>query len=292
MKKRLFVVVGLVFLGLATAVLIAGSVLVQPNQQVIGTLPPGVEGEVVAFASGSGTTVRGWFLPGQPHGGAVVLMHGVRATRTSMLARAQMLNRKGYAVLLFDFQGCGESAGKHVTFGYLESRDAAAAVAYVRARLPGEPVGVIGVSMGGAAATLADPPLPIEALVVESVYPTIDDAVADRLAVRFGRAGAWATPLLTWQLRPRLGFTANALRPIDRIRLLTMPKLILAGTEDRYTTLAEARGLFEAAAAPKEFWAVSGAGHEDLYAYSGAAYEERVVGFLDRWLRRGTQSNQ
>jgi fermentation-respiration switch protein FrsA (DUF1100 family) len=291
MKKRLLIICGLALVGFATAVFVAGSLLVQPSNQVIGPLPSGVNGEVVAFKSGSGTTLRGWFLPGQPYGGAVVLMHGVRATRVSMLARARMLNRQGYAVLLFDFQGCGESQGEHVTFGYLESRDAGAAVAYMRERLPSERVGVIGVSMGGAAAALADPPLPIDALVLESVYPTIDDAVADRLAVRFGRAGRWATPLLTWQLRPRLGFTAKALRPIDKVGSLTIPKLIVSGSDDRYTTLAEARGLYEVAANPKEFWAVSGAGHEDLYVHAGAEYEKRVGGFLERWLRQDTQPN-
>src|SRR5215471_11150915 len=111
MKKRLLIISGLVLVGFATAVLIAGSILVQPGDQVIGPLPPDVKGEVVAFGSASGTTLHGWFLPGQPHAGAVVLMHGVRATRVSMLARARMLNRNGYAVLLFDFQGCGESHG-------------------------------------------------------------------------------------------------------------------------------------------------------------------------------------
>ncbi|HZI49533.1 MAG TPA: hypothetical protein VFD75_17180, partial [Pyrinomonadaceae bacterium] len=78
MKKRLLIICGLALVGFATAVLVAGRILVQPSNQVIGSLPSDVTGEVVAFGSGSGTTLRGWFLPGQPHGGAVVLMHGVR----------------------------------------------------------------------------------------------------------------------------------------------------------------------------------------------------------------------
>ena len=42
----------------------------------------------------------------------------------------------------------------------------AAAVAFVRARLPGERVGAIGVSLGGAAALLGPAPLAVDALVV------------------------------------------------------------------------------------------------------------------------------
>jgi uncharacterized protein len=37
----------------------------------------------------------------------------------------------------------------------------------------------------------------------------------------------------------------------------------------------------------KSFWAVVGAGHEDLYDYSPSEYERRVGGFLEQWLRTG-----
>src|SRR6185312_6459178 len=115
---------------------------------------------------------------------------------------------------LFDFQAHGESAGEHITFGYLESRDAQAAVDFMRNNAPGEKIGVIGVSMGGAATLLASPPLKIEALVLEMVYPTINQAVSNRLTMRVGAWGAVLTPLLVWQLKPRLGVSADALMPI------------------------------------------------------------------------------
>jgi len=86
--------------------------------------------------------------------GAIVLMHGVWSNRRTMVQRARVLHEHGFAVLLFDFQAEGESPGKHITFGHLEGLDAAAAVAFARQRLPGERVGAIGVSLGGAAALL------------------------------------------------------------------------------------------------------------------------------------------
>src|SRR5215471_463760 len=172
-------------------------------------------------------------------GGAVVLMHGYGGDRTSMLDRARFLSRAGYTVLLFDFQASGESPGKHITFGYLESRDARAAVNFLRSRAPGERIGVIGVSMGGAAALLATPPLDADALVVEMVYPTINQAIDDRLESRFGILGHPLTPLLSWQLKPRLGISAADLRPIDRLGTLPVPKLVIAGDKDQYTKIEE-----------------------------------------------------
>jgi len=202
-----------------------------------------------------------------------------------MLDRARFLSQAGYSVLLFDFQAHGESTGKHITFGYLESEDAAAAIAYLKQVAPGERIGVIGVSMGGAAATLAAPPLSINALVLEMVYPTIKEAVDDRLTMRLGGWARVLTPLLLLQSRAQLGFSSNNLRPIDHVGQLTFPKLFIAGANDRHTTLDESRRLFEAASSPKDFWVVPGAAHVDLHGASKVEYEQRVLEFLRSNLR-------
>jgi hypothetical protein len=54
--------------------------------------------------------------------------------------------------------------------------------------------------------------------------------------------------------------------------------------------LAEAESLYARAPARKSFWAVIGAGHEDLHQYAPREYERRVGGFLERCLRSGADS--
>ena len=211
-------------------------------------------------------------------------MHGIRANRLQMIGPARFLFHAGYSVLLFDFQAHGESTGKHITAGYLESRDAAAAVDFVHQKLPGEKVGVIGFSMGGAAVLLAEPPLHVNAMVLESVYPTIQQAVTDRLKIRFGWPGKWGAPFLTCQLRPRLGFGAEDLRPIEPAGKITVPKFFITGTADRETTLLESRDLFNAAAGPKQLWLVEGARHVELHEFARDEYEKRVLEFLSKYL--------
>jgi fermentation-respiration switch protein FrsA (DUF1100 family) len=66
---------------------------------------------------------------------------------------------------------------------------------------------------------------------------------------------------------------------------MTAPLLVMSGTADRYTTIAEAQSLFERAPEPKEFWAVPGGAHVDLAAYAPDAYRQHVLGFLARHLR-------
>lgn len=263
---------------------LAGSVLSWPVNQPVGNLPPDLAGSAVEFPSASGARVHGWLIPGKKGGGAIVLMHGVRANRLSMLARARFLSHADYSVLLFDFQAHGESSGEHITFGHLESMDAQAAVSFLRSTAPGEKIGLIGISMGGAAALLASPPLDVNAMVLEMVYPTINQAISNRLTMRLGGWASYLVPLLSWQLKPRLGIDAEDLRPIDHVGKISSRKLFIVGSEDKYTTIEESRLMFAAASEPKDSWVVN-AEHVDLYPIAQKEYEQRVLGFFGKSLR-------
>ena len=256
-----------------------------PAPSPIGAPPTGLGARAVVFRSGSGSDIHGWFVPGQSGGGAVVLLHGVHANRLVMLDRARWFAARGYAVLLPDFRAHGESPGDRITFGALESLDALAAVQTVKRLAPDEKVGVIGVSMGGAAALLAPEPLPVDALVLESVYPTIGEAVDARMRTWLWKAGPLVEPFFVHWLGPKLGVPLTALRPIDRIGGVRAPVFVIAGSADHYTPLAQSEALFARAPEPKRFWAVPGAGHVDLYAWARAEYERRVGGFLADYLR-------
>jgi alpha-beta hydrolase superfamily lysophospholipase len=265
--------------------LIVGTLLMAPRpERMEAPLGEGYMVDSVAFPSASGAVVRGWLIPAAAPRGVVILMHGVRANRRTMLDRVPFLPAAGYAVLLFDFQAHGESVGKHITFGYRESRDAAAAVEFAHRKYPGLKTAVLGVSLGGAAALLARPPLTVNALIVESAFPSIEQAIEDRLMVRFGSLGKYGAPLLTWQLKPRPGLGVDDLRPIGRVAQITVPKFFLAGDADRLTTAKESQALFDAAAQPKQFWLLPGAGHEDLHAFAPESYERRVLAFLAKSL--------
>lgn len=265
-----------------------GCVLARPAPAFVGSAPSSLGARNVSFPSASGSVIHAWLAPGKPGGGAVLLLHGMGGNRSDMLGRARFLHRAGFTVLAPDFQAHGESAGRYITFGELESLDARAALAFLRAAAPGERVGIIGVSMGGAASLVGAVPVDADALVLESVYPTFRDAVSDRLHVWLGPLGflgGAVTPALIQLVTPRIGVDADSLRPIDAIGRVNEPVLVIGGTEDGYTPLDETRALFDHAPQPKELWEVAGAGHEDLHAFAPREYERRVGEFLSAYLR-------
>ena len=155
----------------AMAVWLAGDLLIHPVRHGAGVPPPDLPLRDVVFASDTGAPLHGWFIPGQPGQGAVLLLHGVRASRLSMVARSRFLHRAGYTVLLIDFQASGESPGDAITFGYREAFDVAASVRELRRLAPGESIGVIGTSMGGAATVLAGSSVQVDAVVLNVTRP-------------------------------------------------------------------------------------------------------------------------
>ena len=267
-----------------------GWLLAHPVQTRIGNPPADLDAEPVTFASDSGATVHGWWCAIQNAGGAVVLLPGIRANRLSMVDRARFLRRAGYSVLLIDFQATGETQGDHITFGWRESRDALAAVNFIRQIDPASRVAIIGSSLGGVAALLATPPLKIDALVLEEVYPTIEVATRNRMENYVGAFGQILTPLLLKQLQWRLGVSPSKLHPIDHIANVECPVFIIGGEKDRNTRPSDTRMLVERARARKQVWLVPDAGHVDLHRAARQEYEARVLAFLAQMGKSPTES--
>src|SRR5882724_738876 len=156
---------------------LASSGLQDPANHFVGRPPLDLQASNITYASGAGVLIHGWLVPGKPKQGVVVLLHSVRADRREMISRAEFLRKRGYAVLMIDFQSHGENRGRRITYGDLESRDVTGAIQYLHHKLPGEKVAVIGASMGADAFVLADGRPAVSAVVLEQMYPTIDRAV-------------------------------------------------------------------------------------------------------------------
>ena len=283
--RRRSSVLALAFLAMALLFFGAGEVLSQPALRCVGAPPQGMSLQTVTIVTTHGGVVSGWMAPGEKGMGAVLLLHGVRSDRTQMLARARFLQRQGYAVLLIDLPAHGESVAAHITYGVNESQGVGVALDFLARSFPNERIGMIGVSLGAASAVLSSPVKPPDAMVLESMFPTIDEAVSNRLRHYLGPAGGWLTPLLLWQMPLRLGISTQQLRPIDALAAMRTPVLIASGDMDRSTTLAETHRLYAAAREPKELWIVQGAGHVDLEAFDPATYEKTISTFLANHLR-------
>jgi fermentation-respiration switch protein FrsA (DUF1100 family) len=273
----------------AGAVLWAGEYLTRPARSAAPADIAWPELQPLRFRSASGVDLSAWFVRGRDGAGAILLLHGVRENKQTMLARARFLHRLGFSLLLPDLQAHGESTGERITFGYREAADVAASVRKLQELAPRERLGALGRSLGAAAIVFSEAQPLLAASVLESLYPSIDAAVANRLRIRFGALGPWLAPLLLVQIEPRLGVRPEQLRPIDRLARFRHPVLLVHGTEDRHTPLDEAERMLAALPAEKESFFVAGAAHLDLHRAAGEAYEQRIGSFFARHLRESVK---
>lgn len=239
----------------------------------------------ILISSGSGSLLHGWVLPGLQNHGVILLFHSLRSNRSVMLDRARMLSRSGYTALLFDFQAHGESDGSKITFGYRESKDVESIFYYAKSNYPNEKIGAIGISLGGAAILLRNGSTVFDALVIESVYPTIEEATNDRIRIRLGILAPILTPILLSQLKLQIGITAKDLRPIEKINKQQCPILLIAGKLDKHTTILESERMYAKAQEPKEYWMIPDAGHEDFFKKHPIEYREKILRFFGNFLR-------
>lgn len=219
-------------------------------------------------------------------GPAVLLLHGNGASRKMVAQNAAWLAEQGYATLTIDFRGHGESTQTGRSFGLFESRDAAAAFSWLKQRQRGGRIGVVGISLGGAASLLGeDGPLAADALVLQAVYPDIRHAIRNRIAALATTLPAHVIePLLSFQSRPRFGVWPGRISPIATLGRYEGPVLVIGGGGDHYTPPEEARAMFATAPGPRELWLVDGLDHANVSGLETPAYRERLLIFFRRWL--------
>jgi dipeptidyl aminopeptidase/acylaminoacyl peptidase len=236
----------------------------------------------VSFVTSGRVPLRGWYVPSQNRAG-IILTHGYADNRMGMLPEARILARAGYGLLLFDWHAHGESGGDVVTWGDQERSDLAAAIAFMAARPDLDPsrLGVVGFSMGGyvvANVAAAEPRL--RAIVLAGTTTSVEDLERDR--------DFWLPWLFLrvelFEMRRR-GIDLAQTRPIDFVGAIApRPRLVIAGSRDRFVPARRTAALFAAAREPKELWIVEGADHGEYAAVAPAEYERRLVTFFDRGL--------
>lgn len=250
--------------------------------------------EAVRFPSSDRLQLAGWFVPPDPasDGATLVLLHGVRNQRQEMLLQAAMLHRYGYGALLFDLRAHGESEGDTSTLGYAEVADLRGAVDYLLARPEVNPerIGVMGHSMGGAISIRGAARIPeIRAVVAQSAYTSVEDNVADGVRALLRLPPGLFAPLVVWLGERETGLELRQVRPVDDVSgIAPRAILIVQGGQDPAVPPENGQRLYEAAGEPKEFYLVPEAGHGGYMHVAPEAFEQRIMAFLDTYLR-GTE---
>lgn len=237
--------------------------------------------EDVSFPTEDGLTLRGWWLPREGAKHTVVTMAGYNGARHHTLGISSALWRRGSNVLLFDNRGRGQSEGDLVSLGHFERLDALAATEYASSRDPGLPLGMLGFSMGGAAALMAAAAdKRIRAVVADSPFASQKELVHHHLRRRVGISSAIVLALSSQFLH----YDIREVEPIRSVKDISGACMFIHGGLDDVTDPEDSIEMHKAAGEPKELWLVEGAGHIEAYFLDREEYSRRVSAFFDERL--------
>jgi uncharacterized protein len=231
-----------------------------------GPVPPAASvlpgAQDVAFQTEDGLRLAGWFVPapgGVPRA-TVLVLNGNAGDRSDRAPLAAALARSGLSVLLFDYRGYGGNPGSPTETGL--AADARAARHYLLS-LPDvrpERIVYLGESLGAAVAVGLAAEHPPAALVLRSPFPSLADV--GRRHYPYLPVGAL--------LKDRY----DALAPIRAVRC---PVVVVAGGADDIVPAGLSRRLYDAAAEPKRYVELPGAGHNDPVLAAGDRLVREVV---------------
>jgi len=218
----------------------------------------------VEFAASDGARLHGWHIPAAGRH-LMVFYHGNAGNISHRLDNLVRLHHLGVEVFIFDYRGYGKSQGRISEQGLYLDAAAARDWGAETAGRGGKGLVLFGRSLGGVAAVAAAEGAPrVDGMILESTFTNLGDMAK----VHF--------PL------PGLGRLSGRFDSLGRISRLTAPMLFIHGESDDIVPYVLGRRLYEAAQAPKEFFAIPGAGHNDTYLVGGRAYFQRIADFLGR----------
>ena len=248
----------------------------------------GVEFEDISFSSlGGDVSLDGWCLLGRSGMPAIIIVHGVSSTRSGcgMTAVASDLNRRGFGVLLFDLRGHGMSGGDRISGGWHERLDVLGACDYLRSRgVASKNIGLLGLSMGAVAVVLAAATDPrVRAIVLDSPYARASELIPQEIARKMPLP-AWLASVFrpSAELLARLAFGIDigAMAPVEAVRRLDYPVLVLHGADDDRIPVNHGRRVHRAAHPGSALWVVDGAGHNEASTQHRSKYVDRVAAYF------------
>lgn len=211
-------------------------------------------------------TIHGLLLESPNTQRTILFLHGNAGHAYQRLPQALMLYKKGFNVLLLSYRGYGKSNGSPTEQGvYI---DANAGIEFLTARgYPLQALTIYGRSLGAAVAIDAATRYPVNSLVLISPFSSGKD-MAKHMGLSF------------------LNFSnEDPFNSREKIKLLTMPTLIVHGQQDQLVPMAMAKTLYKHSPAKrKEFYVIKKAGHNNIHIIG----DEELISHINEFITNST----
>jgi dipeptidyl aminopeptidase/acylaminoacyl peptidase len=270
--------------GYAAISLLTAERLTRPTNHPLGIDPRRVSRDAQEWSArtSDGVTLRGWYLPTSEHRRLIVLVHGMWSSWLEMAALGRDLHYRGYAVLLFDLRGHGQSDPSRLTLGRRERRDIRAVMGWAASEgFTDDRIGWLGYSMGASTLLLEAASNPrIQVVVMDSPYGDLPDVLKTQLS-KHSHLPSWFNPGILTAARWVYGVRTEDLVPIKAARSWgNRPLLLIHGESDSIVPVGQAVQLAQAAGASCMTMTLPGVEHVGAYNSDPQGYVGLIEAFF------------
>jgi dipeptidyl aminopeptidase/acylaminoacyl peptidase len=289
------------FMSFVSAVLflIGPVMLLQPHRRTADYYRPltrllhphdaGLPFEELTLETPDGIPLSCWLIKAEGRSrGTILYLHGVSESKIVGLPLTRQLHLLGYNVFLYDSRRHGDSGGIYCTYGFYEKYDAAAVINYLVCREDLElgAIGVFGNSMGAAVAIqLASIDPRVGAVVAESGFATLRSVFDDYQRRMIKLPWHYLRNLVIRRSEKLAGFKASAVSPLESVRSVHVPLLIVHGAADERIKASYSELVYRNANEPRELWLLPNARHHDMAEIGGEEYLRKICSFFETHLQ-------
>ncbi len=245
----------------------------------------GIPFQEVRFPTKKKCCLYGWWIPAPEKTTqatpTLLLVHGWGRNVERMMGYIQNLYSNGYHLLVFDLRNHGSSDPDKFPNLLKFSEDIRAAVDFILKQdlVDPEQIGVVGLSIGGAAALHAaafDPRIKYVVTVGALAHPV------DVMKIEFQKKHLPYFPLV-WlffqYLQFRIGINFNRIAPVNNIHQAKARILLIHGDKDATVPVEQGEKLKNAGnPQTTQLWVLPGKGHSDCHHHP--AFWTRIDAFL------------
>ena len=225
---------------------------------------------------------------------AMIVVHGIGSNYHEVLNVAFNYLENGYNVVVYHQRNTGLTGGDNFTFGLYERFDLEAVAEYTRALYPGGIIGVHGFSMGAATSTmhteLNEESKNVDFYVLDAPYHTMESAVelgiiAENIPFLTVSFAKWAGNVV---LKVKEHLTYDDIQPVDAVKNITVPVLLIHGKEDKVTSPESSQYIFDAIPHDKKaLWYINGLGHCEADSVMEKEYFDGIYQFITTYVKSG-----
>jgi len=248
----------------------------------------GLPQEEITIETFDGFKLSCWFIPQKKKNrGTIIYLHGVGDCKIGGIALTRTLYNNGFNIFLYDSRQHGESEGYYCTYGFYEKYDVSTVINYLRSKGDKKigKIGLFGTSMGGAVAIQAAALNPhICAVVSECSYTSLRVVFVDYQKRIIKLPWHFLRNIALVQSQKIANFKARLVSPLEDIKRIHIPILIVHGKNDTFIKSEYSKILFNAANEPKQLLLIDNAGHNDIWDIGGKVYENSLSAFFKKHL--------